>query len=119
MKTSVESKLKIFLCHASEDKAKVRELYFYLSKEGHDPWLDEEKILPGKNWKFEISQAIKKSHIVLVCLSNNLLTKFGYVQKEIRSALEKADEQPDNVIDRKSTRLNSSHTDISRMPSSA
>ena len=26
---------------------------------------------------------------------------------------------PDKVIDRKSTRLNSSHTDISRMPSSA
>ena len=34
-------------------------------------------------------------------------------------ALGPADFQPDVGIDRKSTRLNSSHTDISRMPSSA
>ena len=29
------------------------------------------------------------------------------------------EDNKDNLIDRKSTRLNSSHTDISRMPSSA
>lgn len=98
MKVSENSKLKIFLCHASEDKAKVRDLYWRLSKEGFDPWLDEEEILAGQDWRFEISQAVKKSHIVLVCLSNKSVTKSGYVQKEIIYALDQADEQPENVI---------------------
>ncbi|NVN96016.1 MAG: toll/interleukin-1 receptor domain-containing protein [Bacteroidetes bacterium] len=98
MKTSKKPKLKIFLCHASEDKAKVRELYFRLSNEGFDPWLDEEKLLPGQDFKFEISKAVKEAHIVLVCLSNKSIMKSGFVQKEIKYALDQADEQPENVI---------------------
>lgn len=91
-------KLKIFLCHASEDKEKVRELYWRLSNEGFDPWLDEEKLLPGEDYKYKISQAVKESHVVLVCLSNKSVTKTGYFQKEIKYALDQADEQPENVI---------------------
>ncbi|GAB1451908.1 hypothetical protein MASR2M47_19640 [Draconibacterium sp.] len=45
METTEISKLKIFLCHASEDKEKVRELYWRLFNEGFDPWLDEGKII--------------------------------------------------------------------------
>ena len=42
----------------------------------------------------------------------------GYAYRWVRvSTLNQAD--PRNLSDRKSTRLNSSHTDISRMPSSA
>jgi len=37
--------LKVFLCHASQDKPIVRELYKRLSAKGWiDPWLDEEKL---------------------------------------------------------------------------
>ena len=37
-------KLKVFLCHSSNDKPAVRELYTRLKSEGWiDPWLDEEK----------------------------------------------------------------------------
>lgn len=40
-------KLRVFLCHASQDKPIVRELYQRLLAEGWiDPWLDEEKLLP-------------------------------------------------------------------------
>ncbi|GAB4504766.1 MAG: hypothetical protein Fur0043_17600 [Anaerolineales bacterium] len=41
-------KLKVFLCHASEDKPLVRELYERLRADGFAPWLDSEALLPGK-----------------------------------------------------------------------
>lgn len=41
-------KLRVFLCHASQDKPVIRELYQRLSAEDWlNPWLDEEKLLPG------------------------------------------------------------------------
>ena len=43
---------RIFLCHASEDKAQVREVYRQLKALGFEPWLDEVDILAGKNWNF-------------------------------------------------------------------
>jgi hypothetical protein len=36
---------RIFLCHASEDKAQVREVYHRLRAiDGLEPWLDEEGV---------------------------------------------------------------------------
>jgi hypothetical protein len=40
--------LRIFLCHASEDKATVRVLYRHLIADGFEPWLDEQNLLPVK-----------------------------------------------------------------------
>jgi len=45
---------RIFLCHASEDKARVREVYQHLKALGFAPWLDEVDILPGQDWEYEI-----------------------------------------------------------------
>ncbi len=42
---SVDRKLRVFLCHSSQDKPIVRELYQRLNAEGWiDPWLDEENL---------------------------------------------------------------------------
>jgi hypothetical protein len=44
---SVDSKLRVFLCHAKEDKTTVRDLYRQLTAEGWlDVWLDEMKLSP-------------------------------------------------------------------------
>lgn len=45
--------LKVFLCHASADKPKVRELYRTLKRRGVQPWLDAEDLIPGRigKWK--------------------------------------------------------------------
>jgi hypothetical protein len=90
--------LNVFLCHASDDKPAVRELYQKLQRDGFDPWLDEEALLPGQDWKNEISKAVRNSDAVLVCLSEDSIAKTGYVQKEIRVALDVADEQPEGAI---------------------
>lgn len=90
--------LKIFLCHSSGDKPDVRMLRMMLLAEGFDPWLDEEEILPGQDWDLEIRRAIRASDLILVCLSKDSVTKTGYVQKEIRLALDEADHQPEGAV---------------------
>jgi hypothetical protein len=78
---------QIFLSYASEDFSEVRPLFERLKEEGLHPWLDRENLLPGVDWDREISREIKKSHFVLVCLSQRSITKRGYVQSEIKTAL--------------------------------
>jgi len=90
--------LRVFLCHSSNDKPAVRNLYKKLFDEGIDAWLDEEKLLPGYKWDDDIKKAVQESDVVIICLSKSSITKEGYVQKEIRLALDKALEKPDGAI---------------------
>jgi len=84
-----DRKLRVFLCHASQDKPIVRELYQRLLAEGWiDPWLDEEEILPGMNWEVEIEKAVEASDAVVVCISSTSVVKEGYIQKELRQVLD-------------------------------
>ncbi|NOT03259.1 MAG: TIR domain-containing protein [Anaerolineales bacterium] len=99
MPTNTDRKLRVFLCHSSQDKPIVRELYQRLSAEGWiDPWLDEEKLLPGQDWDMEIEKAVESADAVIVCLSDTAVHKVGYVQKELRKVLDIADEQPEGMI---------------------
>jgi hypothetical protein len=84
-----------FLCHSSGDKEEVRALYQRLTADGVTCWFDNEVLLPGQDWDLEISRAIRASRYVLVCLSRASVDKTGYVQKELRRALDRADEQPE------------------------
>jgi len=54
--------------------------------------------LPGQNWETKIQGAIKESHLVIVCLSNKSVTKEGFVQKELKTAIDIADEKPEGTI---------------------
>jgi hypothetical protein len=90
--------LKVFLCHSSQDKLTVRELYHRLLEEGFDPWLDEEKLLPGQVWREEIEKSVRESHAVIVCISEDSTDKEGFIQKEISIALDVALEKPEGKI---------------------
>lgn len=90
--------LTVFLCHDSGDKPAVRRLYHDLLRDGFQPWLDEESLLPGEDWDREISKAVRGSHVVVVCLSRRSVTRGGYIQKEIKFALDVAEEQPEGTI---------------------
>lgn len=94
-----ECKLKVFLCHASQDKPVIRDLYQKLLKESWiEPWLDEEKLLPGMDWDFEIEKAVESANAIIVCISNNSVTKEGYIQRELRFVLDIALEKPEGEI---------------------
>lgn len=98
MDTVSQNQLHVFLCHASEDKSAIRKLYSELRAAGFAPWLDEEHLLPGEDFDLRIRQAVRTSDVVLVCLSNKTVTKSGYIQKELRYALDIADEQPEGSV---------------------
>lgn len=93
------NKLSVFLCHAVEDKPEVRKLYKRLKEESWiDPWLDEEKLLLGQDWNMAILEALRKVHVIIICLSKTSVVKEGYVQKEIKRALDFSEEKPDGTI---------------------
>jgi hypothetical protein len=91
-------KLKVFLCHASENKPIVNGLYDDLVAAGYEPWLDTEVLLPGMDWDLEIKKGMRASDSVLVCLSSISVTKEGYVQKELKFAQDIQDEKPRGTI---------------------
>lgn len=98
MPTTEKHPLKVFLCHASTDKPKVRELYHFLKGLGINPWFDEEDLVGGQKWQDEIPKAIRASDVVIVCLTENSINREGYIQKEIKYALDIADEKPEGTI---------------------
>ena len=91
-------KLRVFLCHSSHDKPQVRKLYKKLAEDGIEVWLDEKNLLPGQEWEYEIGKAVSNSDAIIICLSNNSVAKEGFVQKEVRFALDKAEEKPEGTI---------------------
>jgi hypothetical protein len=91
-------KLRVFLCYAAQDTEAVRSLHARLKEQFLDPWLDEEKLIPGQDWQLEIRKAVRESDLFLVCLSRHSVSKVGFVQREIRFALDIAEEQPEGSI---------------------
>ncbi|MCB9113009.1 MAG: toll/interleukin-1 receptor domain-containing protein [Anaerolineales bacterium] len=90
--------LKIFVSYASGDREQAQKLYAYLASQGAAPWIDTEDLLPGQDWKVAISQALDETDIVLLCLSKKSVSREGYVQKEMRLALDRALEIPSGEI---------------------
>ncbi len=91
-------KLRVFVCHTYEDIARARELYRYLKKHPIQPWLAAEDLIPGQEWESEIPKALETSDVIIICLSKNSVDKEGYIQKEIKFALDKALNMPKGRI---------------------
>lgn len=90
--------LRVFLSHAAEDKSAVQALRRLLARENVDVWLADERILPGQTWESEIRKALNQADVIIICLSKNLVNKAGYFQKELKMALRKSDEMPEDAI---------------------
>lgn len=96
--TGKKSQIQIFIAHANEDKPQVRELYTKLKQAGYKPWLDEEDLIPGLNWREEIPKALKSSDLFLACLSSTSIKKRGYIQREFKMAMDMLAEMPPGTI---------------------
>jgi predicted transcriptional regulator of viral defense system len=92
------NRLKIFLGYAHHDVVPVRKLYKYLCGKGFDVWFDEASLLPGQNWEFEIEKALRQSDIAIISLTTNSINKEGFIQKEIKFALDKSMDIPEGKI---------------------
>ena len=101
-------KPKIFLSYARDDFETVQRIHNDLKRFGLDIWLDKESILGGQNWKVEVKKAIRKSNYFLAILSKNSVSHEGYVQKELRVALDMLELRSESKIFITGISLNSS-----------
>jgi hypothetical protein len=85
---TIERKVIVFLSYAREDQASVDILEDKLNREGFTPWRDTSDILPGQTWADKIKAAIRGADYVVACLSRHSVDKRGWVQRELRLALD-------------------------------
>ncbi len=91
-------KKKVFISYAREDIKTARKLCDDLREAGADTWLDDDELIPGQDWKAEITKAIKKSGHFIALISTNSVEKRGFVQSELKKALEVLSELPGKDI---------------------
>lgn len=80
--------MRIFLSHSSRDKALVREIRSHLPQH-IDSWLDEEKLLIGKDLQVSIREAIQQDADFVVIFLGREAIGSKWVQKELQWALER------------------------------
>jgi hypothetical protein len=89
---------RIFISYAKEDSDHAKQLYEVLKGVGVSPWLDEENLLPGQRWDIEIEAEIEQCNYFIALLSSRSVAKRGYVQVEIRRALDVLEKFPERDI---------------------
>jgi formylglycine-generating enzyme required for sulfatase activity len=91
--------VQIFISYAREDQEKAREIYRRLAEQGYKPWLDEEDLLPGQNFRLVIEKSLTGSDFVIICLSCTSVAKRSFFQREIKHALDKLEEMlPEDIF---------------------
>jgi hypothetical protein len=90
--------VRVFISYAREDSDAASRLYSELRDLSFDVWFDLENLEPGTRWRIRIQEAIRASDFVIALMSTRSTGKRGFVQKEIRLALEVLEDMPDSAI---------------------
>lgn len=77
---------RVFLSHAGPDKPIVRRLADALRAAGHEPWLDEERIVVGDSLPASVERGLREADFVVLCLSREAAAR-GWVEAERDAAL--------------------------------
>ena len=93
-----EADKTVFISYAREDSAAAERLYRDLKNAGAKPWIDKEEIRAGENWDLALSKAIKNNRYFIPLFSSKSVDKIGYVNKELRYALDALDNYPEKTI---------------------
>ncbi|MDZ7341653.1 MAG: TIR domain-containing protein [candidate division KSB1 bacterium] len=86
----------MFLSYAREDMGAAKRLYKDLKRFGLNVWLDTESLSPGERWRDEVKDAIEHSNFFIALLSTRSMNKKGFVQEELKTALDVLDLFPDS-----------------------
>ncbi|MBN2054752.1 toll/interleukin-1 receptor domain-containing protein, partial [bacterium] len=89
---------RVFISYARCDRDDALKLYERLSADGFAPWIDERSMPAGARWRSTIENALRGSDFCIAMLSPGSVDRKGYVQKEIRLALDILDEYPEDRI---------------------
>lgn len=83
----------VFVSYTAADRDIVEPIVDALINSGINAWMDKKQLKAGQNWNFEIRRALDKSVLIVAFISSRSTNKRGYVQRELRLALEKAEEK--------------------------
>jgi len=89
---------KVFLSYAHQDIGMAKKLFADLRRFGLDVWLDYESLLPGQDWEAEVDKAIRDSSYFIALFSSQSVDRIGYVQKELKIALDKLELYPEGGV---------------------
>lgn len=89
---------QIFVSYAHPDLEPARKIVSFLKGAGFSTWFDKDNLLGGQEWEKIIPKEIQKSVLFLLCFSSQSVNKKGFVQKEIKLALDEASKYPPNQI---------------------
>jgi len=91
--------LHVFLSCSAHDLNAARAYYEKFRAAGWiQPWLEEEDLLPGQDSRLEIEKAVRNADAVLVFLSSRSVSQEGQVQRQLKLALDVADEKPEGTV---------------------
>jgi len=88
----VTKKHSIFLSYASPDRERVLPYYDFLKSNGLQVWMDKHNIAGGQDWDFEIKRALNRASLIIIFISENSIDRRGYIQREIKLALNRSQE---------------------------
>ena len=89
---------RIFISYAREDETLVKSIVAFLKAAGFETWFDKDNLLAGQDWRKVIEREIARARLLLVCVSSHSVDKTGFVQKEMRLALEQAELRPPSQV---------------------
>jgi DNA-binding Lrp family transcriptional regulator len=89
---------RVFICYGREDADRAKRLYVDLRNAGLKPWLDQECLQGGQKWRTAIRQAIRQSRFFIALLSSTTVGRRGFLNAEIREALDTLREYPESDI---------------------
>lgn len=89
---------RVFISYAREDVDAAERLYRSLKRRGANPWMDVKDLKPGQRWQAVIEREIESCSHFLALLSSRSVPKRGFVQAELRRALEVLDRMPEGQI---------------------
>ncbi|WP_026310847.1 toll/interleukin-1 receptor domain-containing protein [Parafrankia elaeagni] len=88
----------VFLAHDGEEQSKVRALAELLTAAGFTPWVGSEMVTGGSRRDLVVRRAVLDCDFFVPCLSARVLGRPSQLHREIRIALDRADELPDHVV---------------------
>src|SRR5882724_2622318 len=77
-----------FISYAKEDRDTALQLCRDLRQNGARPWIDVDDLIGGQDWKQAIARAISESSHFIALISHRSVNKQGFVQKELRQAVD-------------------------------
>jgi hypothetical protein len=78
-----QTKARVFISYASEDRAEVADLYRRLKDSGLDPWMDAHDLIAGDPWARTIDEAIQSADFFVICLTTRSVDKAGVLRQEL------------------------------------